>query len=280
MPPWSVDGLICLPYGNLALAGADRRAILLRPIVYPGRNPDTIAIRLDQAATLPAFPAAPVAEKPHKFRRFAWIRNEPSGIFLAVPEGPPSRGMKMNRSGRAAVVAAGLAVASIAALPLFALGALAADQSLSLESFSTARALSAYELSAPGIADGSLQNSLAGPLTVNGLPIGAGSPAYATSTLLSSNLALDSGRGLDVAQRFLGYDGVAQPFLSAVSASYLSLANGGRYSGFTFVPADDFRLRAGVSLNSERLDRFSFDSAPPGPLALTYDASQSKSLLG
>ncbi|HUE63140.1 MAG TPA: hypothetical protein VMO78_02095 [Rhizomicrobium sp.] len=187
----------------------------------------------------------------------------------------------MNRSGRAAVVAAGLAVACVAALPLFARAALAADQSLSLESFSTAKALSAYELSAPGIADGSLQNSLAGPLTVNGLSIGTGSSSYATSTLLSSNLALDSGRGLDVAQRFLGYDGLAQPFLSAVSAPYLSLANGGRYSGFTFVPADNFRLRAGISLNSERLDRFSFDSAaPPGPLALTYDASQSKSLLG
>jgi hypothetical protein len=187
----------------------------------------------------------------------------------------------MKRSRRAAVVAAGLAVASVAALPLFVRAAQAADQSLSLESFSTAKALSAYELSAPGVADASLQSSLAGPLTVNGLAQATGIPAFASSTLLSSNLALDSGRGLDVAQRFLGYDGTVQPFLSAVSAPYLSLANGGRYSGFTFVPADNLRLRAGVSINSERLDRFSFDSAaPPGPLAFTYDASQSKSLLG
>ena len=187
----------------------------------------------------------------------------------------------MNRSGRAAVLAAGLAAVSVVAMPLLARGALAADLTPSLESFSTAKALSAYELSAPGITDGGLQNSLTGPLSVNGRALGMSNPAFASSTLLSSNLALDSGRGLDVAQRFLGFDGVVQPFLSAVSAPYLSLANGGRYGGFTFVPADNLRLRAGVSISSERLDRFSFDStAPAGPLALTYDASESKSLLG
>ncbi len=187
----------------------------------------------------------------------------------------------MNRSRHAAVLAAGLAAVSVAALPLFARAASAADLTPSLESFSAAKALSAYELSAPGITDGGLQNSLVGPLMVNGRVLGMGAPAYATSTLLSSNLALDSGRGLDVAQRFVGYGGADQPFLSAVSAPYLSLANGGRYGGFTFMPADNLRLRAGVSLSSERLDRFNFDStAPAGPLALTYDASESKSLLG
>ena len=169
---------------------------------------------------------------------------------------------------------------------MLARGALAADRTPSLESFSAAKALSAYELSAPGITDGGLQASLAGPLSVNGmtvknLALGMGNPSFASSTLLSPNLALDSGRGLDVAQRFVGFNGADQPFLSAVSAPYLSLANGGRYAGFTFVPADNLRLRAGVSINSERLDRFSFDStAPDGPLALTYDASESKSLLG
>ncbi|HEY1877597.1 MAG TPA: hypothetical protein VGG66_09005 [Rhizomicrobium sp.] len=187
----------------------------------------------------------------------------------------------MNRSTRAAVIGAGLVAVSAVAMPLVAHGAPAAGLSPSLESFSVAKALSAYELSAPGMTDGSLQESLAGPLTVNGLAFGRGNSVFASSTLLSSNLALDSGRGLDMAQRFLGYDGGMQPFLSAVSAPYLSLANGGRYGGFTFVPADNLRLRAGVSINSERLDRFSFDSAAPtGPLALTYDASESKSLLG
>ena len=110
-------------------------------------KPDIISLRLDKAATLPASPAASVTEKPHRSRRFAWIRNDRSGILSAVPEGPPSRGLKMKRSRRAAVVAAGLAVASVAALPLFARAALAADQSLSLELFSTAKAPSAHEFS-------------------------------------------------------------------------------------------------------------------------------------
>jgi hypothetical protein len=187
----------------------------------------------------------------------------------------------MNRSKRAAVFAAGFAAVSAVALPLFAPAALAADQSPSLQSFSAAKALSAYELSAPGITEGSMQGSLAKWPTGNGLVLGTGDHTFAGSTLLSSNLAMDSGRGLDVASRFLAYDGSVQPFLSAVSAPYLSLANGGRYGGFTFVPQDNLRLRAGVAVNSERLDRFSFDAgAPTGPLALTYDASESKSLLG
>jgi len=185
----------------------------------------------------------------------------------------------MNRSKRAAIFAAGLAAVSVAALPLLVNSALAADLTPSLESFGGAKALSAYELSAPAIAEDDLQNSLAGPLSVNGLA--GGNRAFASSTLLSPNLAMDSGRGLDVASRLLSYGGGAQPFLSAVSAPYLSLANGGRYGGFTYAPADNVRLRAGVALSSERLDRFSFDpAAPSGPLALTYDASQSKSLLG
>ena len=187
----------------------------------------------------------------------------------------------MNRPKRAAVFAVGLVAASAVALPLLARGALAADLSPSLQSFGAAKALSAYELSAPGMTDGGLQNSLAEPLSGSGLAFGTGNPSFAASTLLSSNLALDFGRGLDVASRFLAYDGGMQPFLSVVSAPYLSLANGGRYTGFTFAPGENVRLRAGAAINSERLDRFSFDStAPTGPLALTYDASQSKSLLG
>jgi hypothetical protein len=69
--------------------------------------------------------------------------------------------------------------------------------------------------------------------------------------------------------------------LSVVTAPYLALANGGRYAGVTYVPADNLRVRLGASFGDERLDRFQFDAgAPTGPLALTYDASQSKSLLG
>jgi hypothetical protein len=180
----------------------------------------------------------------------------------------------MNGFRRAAMLAAGFAAVSAVAMPLFARTALAAEPLPSLQSFGQAKMLSAYELSATGMTDGGLQNGLVPPLTVSGLAFGNADPAFAASTLLSPN-------GVDVASHFLSYDGMLQPFLSPVSAPYLSLANGGRYGGFTFVPAANLRLRAGVVVNSERLDHFSFDAAQPtGPLALTYDASQSKSLLG
>jgi hypothetical protein len=180
---------------------------------------------------------------------------------------------------RTAVFAAGFAVASAAVSLLLAPAAVAGDINPSLQSFGTARALSAYELSAPGLAGGSLETTLAPALQGNfGSP---GSPSFASSTLLSSNLALDSGRGLDIASRFTGQAGSADPFLSAVNAPYLALADGSRYSGITFLPASNLRLRAGAAFSSERLDNFNLDpAAPPGPLALTYDASQSQSLLG
>jgi hypothetical protein len=185
----------------------------------------------------------------------------------------------MNRSKRAAVFAAGFAAASVVAMPLLARAALAADLSPSLQSFGQTKAFSAYALSAPGMTG--LENGFADSLTGSGPVLSNGYPTFAASSLLSPNLALDSGSGLDAATRFLAYDGALQPFLSPVSAPYLSLANGGHYGGFTFVPAANLRLRAGIAINSERLDRFSFDAAQPtGPLALTYDASQSKSLLG
>jgi hypothetical protein len=177
---------------------------------------------------------------------------------------------------RTAVFAAGFAAASAAVLLLLAPAAVAADVNPSLQSFGTARAVSAYELSAPGLAGGSLETMLAPALQNN-----FGSPSFASSTLLSSNLALDTGRGLDIASRFASYPGAVDPFLSAVNAPYLALADGGRYSGVTFLPAANLRLRAGAAFSSERLDNFNLDpAAPPGPLALTYDASQSQSLLG
>ena len=174
----------------------------------------------------------------------------------------------------AAVLAAGLA-AMCAAAP-----AHAAAPSPSLQSFGAARALSAYELSAPGLSGGAVQPIVAASLSGSSLTLPA-APSFATSALLAPNLALDSGAGLDIAARFTNYGAAASPFLSAVNVPYLALANGGRYSGVTFVPSDNLRLRAGIAINDERLDRFRFDAgAPTGPLALTYDASQSQSLLG
>ena len=91
-------------------------------------------------------------------------------------------------------------------------------------------------------------------------------PVFASSTLLSSNLALDAGRGLDIGARFLSTGG--SPFLSAASAPYLALANGGRYTGLTFVPADNLRLRAGVSVSQRKAGsiqfRFHFAERPAG----------------
>jgi hypothetical protein len=175
----------------------------------------------------------------------------------------------------AAVLAAGFAVAFAAATPV-----LAADLTPSLQSFGASKAISAYELSAPGVSGGAVQPTIAASLSGSSLTIAA-APSLASSTLLSSNLALDSGRGLDIASRFTNYGDTASPFLSAVTAPYLALANGGHYTGVTFAPADNLRLRIGVANSDERMDRFHFDAAAPtGPLALTYDASQSKSLLG
>ncbi len=177
----------------------------------------------------------------------------------------------MGKFAHAAVIAAGFAALSAAAMPVRA-----ADLRPSLESFGTAKQISAYEVSATGMAGGDVQTSVATALTGN--PQGLTPPSFASSALLSPNLALDTGQGLDLAGRFTGHD---QPFLSAVTAPYLSLANGGRYTGVTFMPNANLRLRAGVAISSDRLDRFKFDAgAPTGPLALTYDASQSRSLLG
>ena len=178
----------------------------------------------------------------------------------------------MGNLRHAAVLAAGLAAMSVAAAPV-----LAADRTLSLQSFGASRTISAYELSASGLSGGAVQPTVTASLS--GTNSAVASLTGASSVLLSSSLALDFGKGLDVATRF--GDSTASPFLSAVTAPYTALANGGRYTGITFAPADNLRIRLGAVLNDERLDRFQFDAgAPTGPLALTYDASQSRSLLG
>jgi hypothetical protein len=182
----------------------------------------------------------------------------------------------MGNFRHAAVLAAGGAAMIVAAAPV-----LAADRTPSLQSFGASRAISAYELSAPAFSGGAVQTSVAASLSGNNLVIAPpGAAPFASSALLAPNLALDFGNGLDIASRFTNYGSPATPFLSAVTAPYLSLANGGRYTGVTFAPADNLYLRLGAAISSERLDRFQFDAgAPTGPLALTYDASQSRSLL-
>lgn len=186
----------------------------------------------------------------------------------------------MTKFTRAAVIAAGFAALSAA-------GSLArADVSPSLTSFGASKAISSYELSASGVTGYALQPVVAASLDGSGarlesIAYGVTLSSFATSTVLTPNLALDSGYGLDIAARFSDYDGAASPFLTPVNAPYLGLANGGRYAGVTFVPASNLRVRLGSSINSERLDSFHFDpTASNGNLALTYDSSQTRSLLG
>jgi hypothetical protein len=190
----------------------------------------------------------------------------------------------MKKFAHAAVLAAGFAaVSAVASL------AHAADMAPGLESFGATRILSPYELSTANATDFSIQPAVAAALDNSGARLETAAygaalnlSSFAGSTALTTNLALDSGAGLDIGARFSNYGATnASPFLSAVTAPYLGLANGGRYAGVTFVPASNLRVRLGASLNNERLDRFSFDAlAPLGNAALAYDAAQTRSLLG
>ena len=182
----------------------------------------------------------------------------------------------MRKFGHSAVLAVGFAVAFAAAVP-----ARAAELPLSLQSFGAGKARSSHELSVDGVAGFSLQPQVAAALGYrSGLFAGEPVPAFASSTVLSPNLALDVAKGMDIGTRFSSYDSAPSPFLSAVTAPYLDLANGGRYTGVTLLPSDDVKLRLGASINSERLDRFRFDPIlTSGNLALSYDPSQTRSLL-
>jgi hypothetical protein len=174
----------------------------------------------------------------------------------------------MTHTLRIAVIAAGLAAIS-AALPA------RATTPASLHPFAEARTVSAYELSS-GTSGFTLPP--ASPLLRSTYGITA--PSFAISTLLSPNLALDAGRNLDIAARFDNYDGAPSPLLSAATAPYLSLANGGRYAGFTYSPSPDFRLRLGASLNSAWLGQYSVDPfAAPNELPLGYAPSVTQSLM-
>jgi hypothetical protein len=189
----------------------------------------------------------------------------------------------MRKLAHTAVFTAGFAVAVAMATPVCA-----ADLAPSLQSFGASNAISAYQLSATGVTGVALQPTVAAALDHSGARLADaayGAPlmsSFAASTVLTPNLALDAGAGLDIATRFTNYDASpsASPFLSAVSAPFLDLANGGRYSGVTFLPTSNVRVRLGTSLNSERLDNFHFSpTAPTGNLGFIYDASQTRSLL-
>jgi hypothetical protein len=116
----------------------------------------------------------------------------------------------------------------------------------------------------------------------NGSPLARnpfGAPSFATSTLLSPGLSLDGGRNLDIAARFDNYTGQVSPLLSVVTAPYLSLANGGKYAGFTYTPGADFTLRFGASLNGDWLNHITIDPTAGGDPALGYRNSFTRSVM-
>jgi hypothetical protein len=139
-------------------------------------------------------------------------------------------------------------------------------------------------MSAAGLALGPAetfsQNPFAGsaavlPVTYGGAPV---QQSFAASTALNINLALDAGYNLDLSQRFDNYGAVMSPLLD--QASFLGLANGGRYAGLTYEPAPNLRLRLGAQLKDNRLDSFTFDPTLSGSgLPLTWDNGQQRALL-
>ena len=116
----------------------------------------------------------------------------------------------MGNFKHAAVLAAGVA-AVFAVAPV-----LAADVAPSLQSFGASRAISAYELSAPGVSGGAVQPAIDALLSGSTRRLTApGLPAMASSVLLAPNLSLDAGRGIDIASRFTSSNDSVSPFLSA-----------------------------------------------------------------
>jgi hypothetical protein len=178
----------------------------------------------------------------------------------------------MQFSLRNVAVAAGFAAAS-AVLPAHA-GAPAAHPF-------AAQPVSAYEFSAAsdGFSLPRLDSGLgASPLLRN--VYGFAAPSFAASSVLSPSLTLDAGRNLDIAARFDDYGNGPAPPLSAATAPFLGLADGGHYAGFTYTPTADLRLRLGASLNSDWLEHFTLDPyAANGGMPLLYHNSLTRSLM-
>src|SRR6185369_12514757 len=103
----------------------------------------------------------------------------------------------MGHFKHAAVLAAGLAAICVAAVPV-----LAADRTLTLQSFGASRTISAYEFSAAGVSGGAVQPIVAASLTGTNPAMadlavaGSGASSLASSVLLSPSLSLDFGKGL------------------------------------------------------------------------------------
>ena len=178
--------------------------------------------------------------------------------------------------------------AVIFAASFAAFGAQAGAENLrlpvSLTSFGAAQAISSYQMSAAGLAIGPAQtfsvNAFAGSPLV--LPVAYGgaalAPSFAASTALNINLALDAGYNLDLTQRFDNYTTLQSPLLD--QTNFIGLANGGSYSGVTYVPTPSLRLRAGIQSRNDRLDSFTFDpTLGASGMPAAYDSGGTRSLL-
>jgi hypothetical protein len=99
---------------------------------------------------------------------------------------------------------------------------------------------------------------------------------FAASTALSERLAVDTGYGVDLTQRFGNYDGLQSPLLN--DSDFLGLASGGHYLGATYMPAQGLHVRLGASQWGERRDGRALATAATG-LPLAFDRGLSQSLL-
>jgi len=155
-------------------------------------------------------------------------------------------------------------IAACAILVAFAAGPSLAAPSAALTSFSTttlsANDLAALTIHAPG---GGQQTRLQ-------------SSSFAVSQALTPSVAFDSGYRIDTAARFTSFDRLLNPLRD--TGSFMALANGGRYAGFTLTPGSNLGLRLGLSNWTGRLDDVAMDGAAIG-LPGIYDTAHVNSVL-
>jgi hypothetical protein len=164
---------------------------------------------------------------------------------------------------RARVLAACAILAAIAAGPSYAAPSAEGKAATMLTSFGTALSandMAALAVHAPGLAaESRLQPS-----------------SFASSLPLSTSLALDSSTHIDTADRFANFDAAQNPLRDG--GSFLALADGGRYAGFTYVPGSDLGVRLGASNWTGRFDNEAMAGDVIGLPAL-YDGAHVNSVL-
>jgi len=154
--------------------------------------------------------------------------------------------------------------AACAILAAFAAGPSLAAPSAALTSFGTptlsANDLAALAIHAPGIEQ----------------PVRLQPYSFAASQVLTPSLAFDTGYRIDTATRFTSFDQLLSPLRD--TGSFMALADGGRYAGFTLTPGSRLGLRLGLSNWTGRMDDVAMDGAALG-LPAFYDTAHVNSVL-